>query len=668
MIVSSAVLCASCGGGSSEVQTPAIDLANFDMSTSASDDFYQYATGGWQQRIPLKDEFARYGSFDVLRENNEIRINDLFAQLAQEPNEKGSVGQKIVDLYTMGLDSVTLNLQGVAPVVEGLSAIAQLNSRADVTRMVAQLHFETANPFFGTYVDADLKDSKANIMYISQAGLSMGTRDYYLEEQNEELRAKYIEYIQKLYTLAGYEQADVERISRSVMAVEMAIAQASSSNVELRDPYANYNLMTIEEFTKRYDAINWAQYAEELNVTLPSQIVVGQPRQMECVNTLLSTLDLQTIKDYLSFNLLNSAASYLSDEIGEASFEFYGKAMSGKQQQQPRWKRSLAIPNGSLSEAVGEMYVAKYFPAEYKAKMVELVGNLQKALSIHIDNLDWMSDETKAKAQEKLETIYIKIGYPDKWKDYSALEIDPSKSYWENIKAINRWATADNFVKINKPVDRDEWWMSPQTVNAYYNPPTNEICFPAAILQPPFFNPTADDAVNYGAIGVVIGHEMTHGYDDQGRQFDKEGNLNDWWTKEDAEAFEQRAKKLEEQFNAIEVLPGVFANGAFTLGENIADQGGLRVAYTAMKESWGGVEPEPVDGFTAEQRFYIGYASIWAQNIRDEEIKRLTNVDPHSLGKWRVNQTLKNIDTFYDAFDIESGEMYVPEGQRVVIW
>ncbi len=666
--MSTAVLCASCGGISTTNDTPAIDLANFDETISPSADFYQYCTGGWQERTPLKDEFARYGAFDVLRENNEIRINDLFAELAQTPNEKGSVGQKIVDLYNMGLDSVTLNSQGAAPVVEGLSAIAHLNSRADVTRMVAQLHLEVANPFFGCYVDADAKDSQSNTIYVSQAGLSMGTRDYYLDERNEELRGKYVEYIQKLFTLAGYGQADAERISRSVMEVEMAIAEASSSNVELRDPYANYNLMTIEEFTKRYDAIGWGQYAEGLNITLPSQIVVGQPRQMACVNDLLKRLDMQTIKDYLSFNLLNSAAPYLSDEIGEASFEFYGKAMSGKQQQQPRWKRSLAIPNGSLSEAVGEMYVAKYFPAEYKTRMIELVGNLQKALSIHIDNLDWMSDETKAKAQEKLETIYIKIGYPDKWKDYSALTIDPSKSYWENIKAINRWSTVDNFAKINKPVDRDEWWMSPQTVNAYYNPPTNEICFPAAILQPPFFNPTADDAVNYGAIGVVIGHEMTHGYDDQGRQYDKEGNLNDWWTKEDAAAFELRAKKLEEQFNAIEVLPGLFANGAFTLGENIADQGGLRVAYTALKESFGGVEPEPIDGFTAEQRFYIGYATIWGQNIRDEEIERLTNVDPHSLGKWRVNQTLKNIDTFFDAFAIESGEMYLPSDQRVVIW
>ncbi|MFI3286142.1 MAG: M13 family metallopeptidase [Rikenellaceae bacterium] len=660
---------ASCAGsGNKAADVPAIDLANLDTTTAPSHDFYQYATGGWQERTPLKDEFSRYGAFDMLRENNEIRINELFAGLTSQENEKGSVGQKIADLYKMGLDSIRLNEQGAAPVMADLKAVEAINTKDELTKTIAAMHREIANPFFGAYISTDLMSSNDNIMYISQSGLSMGTKDYYVEERYAELREKYQAYIEKLFSLAGYTVDDAARIAKSVMTIELAIAEASSSNVELRDNYANYNMMTIADFKAKYDALNWDLYAETIGFELPTQINVGQLRQMAEVNNLLKNADKQELKDYLAFNALNSATSYMSDDIYSASFDFYGREMSGREAQQPRWKRSLAVPNGSLGEAVGEMYVAKYFPAEYKAKMLTLVGNLQKALSKHIADLDWMSDVTKAKAQEKLSTIYIKVGYPDKWKDYSSLNIDPALSYWENIKAISRWGTLDNFADLGKAVDRDRWGMTPQTINAYYNPTTNEICFPAAILQPPFFNPTADDAVNYGAIGVVIGHEMTHGFDDQGRQFDKDGNLNDWWTAEDAEKFEDKTKGLIAQFDAIEVLPGIHANGAFTLGENIADQGGLRVAYTAMQEAKGGVEPEAIDGFTAEQRFYLGYATVWAQNIRDKEIERLTNIDPHSLGEYRVNQTLKNIDTFYEAFGITEGGMFLASEERVVIW
>lgn len=668
MIAFTALALASCGSASDSAGVPAINLADMDTSMPQNQDFYQYATGGWQKRNPLKDEFARYGSFDVLRENNEIRINELFSELNSETNQTGSVGQKITDLYNMGLDSVTLNAQGASVVAADLKEVEGANDTKSLSALIAKMHREMANPFFGSYIETDLKNSSVNIMYLSQGGLGMGTKDYYVDEKYSDMREKYQAYITKLFTLCGYSKSDADRIAESVMSVEMAIAEASSSNVELRDTYANYNMMSIDKFKKLYNAIDWDIYAQTIGFELPSEINVGQLKQMAEVNSILKNFKPQIIQDYLSFNILDSAASYLSDSISDASFEFYGKEMSGKQVQQPRWKRALAIPNRSLGEAVGEMYVAKYFPAEYKAKMVTLVDNLQKALSTHIDNLDWMSDVTKAKAQEKLSTIYIKIGYPDKWKDYSALTIDPSLSYWENIKAISRWHTAENFTKLGQEVDRDEWGMSPQTVNAYYNPTTNEICFPAAILQPPFFNPTADDAVNYGAIGVVIGHEMTHGFDDQGRQFDKDGNLADWWTAEDAAAFDKKAQGIVEQFNAIEVLPGLFANGAFTLGENIADQGGLRVAYTAMKQAQGGIEPDPIDGFTADQRFYLGYAAVWAQNIRDKEIERLTNTDPHSLGKWRVNQSVKNIDTFYQAFNITDGDMFLAPEDRVVIW
>ena len=404
-------------------------------------------------------------------------------------------------------------------------------------------------------------------------------------------------------------------------------------------------------------------------------MVVGQPEVLDAVNKLLKSTPIEVVKDYLAAGYLRSAASYLNDELNAASFDFFGRQMSGAQQQRPRWKRAMGVPNSILGEAVGKMYVAKYFPEEDKVRMTELVKNLQVALGQHIEALEWMSDETKARAQEKLAAFTVKIGYPDKWKDYSSLEIDPTLSYWENIKRANAWYTADNFAKLGKPVDRDEWFMSPQTVNAYYNPTTNEICFPAAILQPPFYNSEADDAVNYGAIGVVIGHEMTHGFDDQGRQFDKDGNLNDWWTAADAAAFNERADKLVAQFDVIEVLPAkedqpaIFANGRLSLGENIADQGGLRVAMTALRNSLEGKEtPAPIDGYTAEQRFYLSYATLWAQNIRDEEIARLTKVDVHSLGKNRVNATLRNIEDFYTAFSIEDGAMFMPVEERVVIW
>ncbi len=669
MIAAALFTLAGCSGTNEDRgDVPAIDLSNLDTTTAPQSDFYQYATGGWQERTPLKEEYARYGAFDELRENNEIRINELFSGIAAQENRRGSVGQKIADLYNMGLDSLSLNAQGAAPIMADLRAVEAISTRGELTQMIATMHREIANPLFGAYISTDLMSSADNIMYIAQGGLSMGTRDYYLEARYGELREKYHSYIERLFSLAGYSGGDAARIARSVMTVEMAIAEASSSNVELRDNYANYNMMAIADFKAKYDAINWDLYAETIGFELPSQINVGQLKQMAEVNNILKTFDNQEIKDYLAFYTLNSAASYLSDDICTASFDFYGREMSGREAQQPRWKRSLAVPNGSLGEAVGEMYVAKYFPAEYKAKMLNLVSKLQKSLSKHIAGLEWMSDETRAKAQEKLSTIYIKIGYPDKWKDYSSLTIDPSLSYWENIKAINSWATLDNYADLGKPVDRERWGMTPQTVNAYYNPTTNEICFPAAILQPPFFNPSADDAVNYGAIGVVIGHEMTHGFDDQGRQFDKDGNLNDWWSSEDAEKFNEKAKGLVAQFDAIEVLPGLNANGAFTLGENIADQGGLRVAYTAMQDAKEGVEPEAIDGFSAEQRFYLGYATIWAQNIRDKEVERLTNIDPHSIGEFRVNQTLKNIDTFYEAFGITEGDMFLAPEKRVVIW
>ena len=608
----------------------------------------------------------------MLRENNEKRINELFSAMAKTTAEAGSVEQKISDLYKMGLDSVRLNEEGLSVLESDLAAIEAVTDCKSFIETVAKMHTSTGNPLFGMYVTSDLMNSSINALYISQSGLGMGNRDYYLDEEHASKREGYVAYLEKVFTLAGIENAKAE--AEAVMAFEKTMAERFRSNVELRNIAASYNPMSKADFVARYNNIDWEAYRTTLGLGEFDRIIVEQPEVIELVNELVKTTPLSTLKSYLKAHLLNGAAGYAGDELYAATFDFFSRQMTGVEEMKPRWKRAMGVPNAILSEAVGEIYVAKYFPSEDKVRMTELVKNLQVALGQHIDALEWMSDETKQKAQEKLATFTVKIGYPDKWKDYSSLEIDPTLSYWENIKRASAWSTADNLARLGKEVDRDEWFMSPQTVNAYYNPTTNEICFPAAILQPPFYNSTADDAVNYGAIGVVIGHEMTHGFDDQGRNFDKDGNMINWWTEADAEAFQQKSQVLVEQFNKIEVLPAtdespaVMADGALSLGENIADQGGLRVAFTALKNALGETTPEPIDGFTAEQRFYLAYATLWGQNIREAEKARLTKVDVHSLGENRVNATLKNLQSFYDAFGITEGKMFMPEEERVIIW
>ena len=452
------------------------------------------------------------------------------------------------------------------------------------------------------------------------------------------------------------------------MKIETGIANVSFTREDLRDSQKNYNKMSLAAFKSAYDVLDWDTYFGGLGLKEIPEIDAKQASFYKGLSDLMKKTSVDEQKYYLAFNLLNEAASYLNDDFYAAKFNFYGKTMSGKQEQQPRWKRALETTNSALSEAVGQLYVEKYFPPVAKEKMLTLVGNLQKALGQRINGLQWMSDATKVKAQEKLAAFTVKIGYPDKWRDYSKLEIKED-SYWANVVRSNIFDTEYYLADAGKPVDKARWHMSPQTVNAYYNPTTNEICFPAAILQPPFFNLDADDAVNYGAIGVVIGHEMTHGFDDQGRNYDKDGNLQDWWTAEDSKRFTERADVLVKQYDNILVLDSVHANGRFTLGENIADQGGLLVSYEALKSSFQGKEPAAIDGFTATQRFYLGYAALWGQNIRNEEILRLTKIDPHSLGKWRVNAALRNVDDFYKAFNItENDAMYMKPEERVVIW
>lgn len=649
-------------------QTPkGVDRNNLDESIAPQEDFYQYACGGWMKANPIKAEYSRFGTFDKLGESSREQVRSLIDNLDTKNAAPGSITQKIGDLYAMGLDSVRLNKEGAAPIMNDVKTINN-TKRADIIDLMSNMI--GVNAFFGTGVDADMMNSNMNTMYWQQGGLGLGDRDYYLENSENivAVRDAYKKYLKTISALIGYSETEQNRFVENVMSIETALAKAAMTREELRNPMASYNPMTLDQITTQFPNVDLRRYFKNQGLNNVDIVVVGQPKSFAAVDSIMKNASEQELRDYITAGYVSTAASYLSDDFINAEFEL-SKAVSGVQQLQPRWKRALSVPNGMLGEAVGQLYVEKYFPQSSKDKMLELVNNLKIALGQHIDNLTWMSDATKAKAQEKLATFTVKIGFPDKWRDYSGITIDPKKSYWENIKAAIKFNVDFNLADYGKPVYRDRWYMPPQTVNAYYSPLTNEICFPAGILQAPFFNPDADDAENYGAIGVVIGHEMTHGFDDQGRQFDKDGNLKDWWTAEDAEAFNKLADQLVAQFDEIIVLGDTHANGRFTLGENIADQGGLRVAFTAYQNSLKGKERKDIDGFTPEQRFYLSYANVWAANIRDEEILSRTKTDPHSLGRWRVNATLRNLQPFFDAFNVKEGDkMFRSVNDRVVIW
>lgn len=654
--------------GAAAASPKGINQAHLDPTVNPGVDFYQYACGGWMSSHPLTDEFSRYGTFDELGELNRAQVRDLVLGLDAANEAEGSNARKIADLYALGMDSVRLNREGVAPVMADLQVIAN-TPRKQVVDILATM--PGLNGFFATYVEADMMNVDRNVMYWAQGGLGLGDRDYYLEntESTVKVLMAYRNYLHTLANLIGMDHAAAYDFVANVIDIETKLAKAAMSREELRDPAASYNPMSIADLSKKYPNVDLKRYFAKMGINDIDSVIIGQPKSLEAVNDILGTFSDKAIHDYLTAGYLQSAASYLSDDFVNAEFAL-AQVMSGVKQLSPRWKRALSIPNGMMGEALGELYVAKYFPPEAKEQMLRLVNNLQTALGQHIQNLTWMSDATKARALEKLCTFTVKIGYPDKWRDYSALNIDASKPYWNNVQAAIKFNADLNTADYGKPVDRERWYMPPQTVNAYYNPTTNEICFPAGILQEPFFNPQADDAANYGAIGVVIGHEMTHGFDDQGRQFDKNGNFSNWWTEADAEAFTKLADGLVAQFDEIEVAPGVNANGRFTLGENIADQGGLRVAYTAYHNSLGkGNEGEVIDGFTPDQRFYLAYANVWAGNIREAEILKRTKTDPHSLGRWRVNASVRNLDTFFKAFGIKVGDpMFRPADERVVIW
>lgn len=651
--------------GCKKQQTIGIDLTNLDTTVVAQNDFYQYACGGWMEKNPLTPEYSRFGSFDKLAENNREQLNGLISEIAEKQHQKGSIEQKIGDLYNLALDTERRNKEGIEPLRASLEAIANISERSDLS---SALGSSMEYAMWAMYVDADEMNSSMNIMKTYQAGFALGEKEYYFDtdEHTTMIRDEYRKHIANMFSLFGYENPD--ECAATVLRLETRLAGAAKNNVELRDPQANYNKMSLADLKELVPQVDWDAFFAGMGVTTDS-LSVGQIEHLKEAGLMLAEEPLEDLKTLFVWQTIDGAASYLTDDIYNENFAFYGKILSGREEPSPLWKRAVGIVNGVLGEAVGQMYVQKYFPPEAKERMLKLVSNLQSSFSERINSLTWMSEETKAKAQEKLAAFYVKVGYPDKWLDYSALDIDPTVSFYANLQRAAKFAQDYSLSFLNKPVDRDKWHMTPQTVNAYYNPSTNEICFPAGILQYPFFDMDADDAFNYGAIGVVIGHEMTHGFDDQGSQFDKDGNLANWWTDDDRKNFEARTKVMAEYFNTIEVAPNVYANGYFTLGENIADHGGLQISFHALQKAMAENPLTERDGFTPEQRFFLAYANVWAGNIRPEEILQRTKSDPHSLGRWRVNGALPHIQAWYDAWNVtEESPLYLAPEKRVSIW
>lgn len=649
-----------------------LNRANLDESVKPTEDFYHYACGGWMKTHPLKPEFSRFGTFDEVNDRAREQLRELIIGLKDDPKAQisGTNAQKVSDLYKLGMDSTRLNQEGASPLKPLLKRVATTPIN-ELWELVAWVHDGISSPFFSTGVSPDAKNSCLNIMHIGEAGLSLGDRDYYIEENdtNKKIMDAFHTYVVSLMILCDYTQQEAERVWHNVLKIEKEIARHKMTREQRRDPLARYHISTYNDLKDKYSNIDWQSYFTILNINDLHSVNVVSPDYLKFINEFISTLSEQELKDYLAYDIISESTQLLSDSFSKVSFELFGRVMCGTEEQKPRWKRAMAIPNSILGEAVGQLYVEKYFPQENKQYMTIMVENLRKALALHIDRLSWMSETTKNKAKDKLKSLSVKIGFPDTWKDYSGISVNPEKSYLENVLEASRWYTRENYKKLNQQVDKTEWHMTPQTVNAYYSPIKNEICFPAGILQAPYFDITADDAQNYGSIGVVIGHEMTHGFDDSGRKYDKDGNLDDWWTPEDSNKFTKLADNLVAQFDAIEVAPGVQANGRFTLGENIADQGGIRIALTAYLNYSGADKKSEIDGFSPLKRFFISYANTWASNIRPEEILVRTKTDPHSLEINRVNATLRNIDTFLEAFSIKEGDkMFRPSEERVVIW
>lgn len=651
-------------------KTAGISYENMDTTARPGDDFARYATGHWIDHNPQPPEYPMWGAFYKVRDDNVRILSDLFKEIASSEHQKGSVEQKIGDLYNMVMDSTRLDAEGIRPIQKYLDEIRGLKTREE---LIARCTREHDNLFFGLYVGPDEKDSDNNIVCVGQGGLSLGNRDYYFSKDPQSVAVVNAmkKYMTTLFTLVGDSREVAEAKTRRIWEIETEIAGPTYSREKMRDSEANYHKMSVEEMTKICGGFDWDGYLKAYRYDKTAEVDLGQPEPVAKACELLMTLPLEDLKTVYEWDLISGAASYLSEDFADASFEM-NKVVTGAKEKTPRWKKAQGIVNGLMKDAVGQIYVKKYFPSEAKAEMLELVADLQSSLADRINAQEWMCDSTKALALEKLAAFTVKIGYPDKWDDLTALTIDPSLSLYENAKRAGEFYWNLDYEKTyNKPVDKSEWYMSPQTVNAYYNPTSNEICFPAGILQAPLFNLHADAAANYGAIGVIIGHEMTHGFDDQGRLYTKEGNMQNWWTPSDEEGFKKPCDAMIEYFNTLWVIPDKLkANGTLTLGENIADHGGLNIAFNAFRK-WQAKHGRLADdnGFTPEQRFFLSYATVWAGVASEEYLNYQTMTDVHSTARLRTNGGVAQCDYWYDAFGIDSGDsMYVAPENRVKVW
>ncbi|MES2731907.1 MAG: M13 family metallopeptidase [Bacteroidota bacterium] len=649
----------------------AIDLNNLDTSVQPCENFFLYANGGWLKKTPIPASESRWGSFNELADQNNATLRSLLEEEAtRRETVKGSNSQKVGDFYASGMDSLAIEKAGIASAKAELDRIALIRDVKTLLETNAHNHMQGVGAMYNLYVAQDDKKSDEYALNLVQGGLGLPDRDYYLKDdaRSQNIRQEYMKHLQNVFQLLGSDEAKAKQQSESIVAIETQLAKASMTRVQLRDPYASYNKKTLEEAGQLTPQINWPSLFSQMGIPPLKTVIIGQPEFFKSLNQLLGSVALEDWKTYLRWHVVRQSAFALPHAFVKENFRFYSGVLSGTKEMQPRWKRVARVTDASLGEALGQLYVAKVFPPEAKQRLLTMIKNIQAAFREHVQNVDWMSDVTKQQALKKLDSFVSKIGYPDKWRDYKALTID-RKSYLANVWRSNEFAFKYDANKLGKPIDRLEWGMSPPTVNAYYNPSMNEIVFPAGILRPPFFNPSADDAVNYGSIGAVIGHELTHGFDDQGRQYDAQGNLKDWWTPADGENFNKRAEVVEKQFSAYQPLDSVYVNGKLTLGENLADLGGLSISYTALQKALAGKKSEKIDGFTPEQRFFLAYAQVWRMNARPEFLRRQVLTDPHSPAEYRVNGPLSNMPVFFKAFGCKDGDKMVrPEKDRAKVW